>query len=113
MNFTSAIQTCLNKYATFSGRAARPEFWWFVLFGCLVNIAAGILDSALFGHGPHLAQPITALTSLGLLLPNLAVSARRLHDIGRSGWWVLIGLIPVLGILLLIWWWTRPSQPAA
>lgn len=112
MDFKTAIRTCIDKYATFSGRASRSEFWWFVLFGFLVNLAASVLDAAIFGSGDGAAQPIAALTSLSILLPNLAVAVRRLHDIGRSGWWLLIVLIPILGTLILIWWWTRPSRNA-
>ena len=67
MDFQTAVRTCLKKYATFSDRAARAEFWYFALFGLLVNIAASIFDSAVFGGAS--AQPITALASLALLLP--------------------------------------------
>lgn len=98
MNFGQAISTCFSKYATFSGRAARPEFWWFFLFQVLVSIGA-----SLFG------DIISALVSLALLLPALAVGARRLHDIGKSGWWQLI-MLTVIGLLLLIYWWAQPGN---
>jgi uncharacterized membrane protein YhaH (DUF805 family) len=123
MDFQTSIRTCLQKYATFTGRARRSEFWWFVLFGILVNIAASIVDSILFGHssysgmmgggGMHMGYDggiIGSIASLALLLPNLAVGARRLHDIGRSGWWMLIALIPVIGWILLIVWYARQSD---
>jgi uncharacterized membrane protein YhaH (DUF805 family) len=109
MDFQTAIRTCLDKYATFSGRAHRPEYWWFVLFALIVQAIAAMLDSALLGHSGNGGGPISGVASLALLLPSLAVGARRLHDIGRSGWWLLIGLIPIIGTLILIWWLTRPA----
>ena len=98
MNFGQAISTCFAKYATFSGRASRPEFWWFFLFQILVSIAASMLGDVVAG-----------LVSLALLLPALAVGARRLHDIGKSGWWQLI-MLTVIGLLLLIYWWVQPAS---
>ncbi|MEO7885689.1 DUF805 domain-containing protein [Polaromonas sp.] len=97
MNFAQSISVCLGKYVDFSGRAARPEFWWFFLFQCLVGIAASFLGDVVSG-----------LVSLALLLPALAVGARRLHDIGKSGWWQLICLT-VIGILVLIYWFVQPT----
>jgi uncharacterized membrane protein YhaH (DUF805 family) len=98
MNFGQAISTCFSKYATFSGRASRPEFWWFFLFQILVSLAA-----SMFG------DLINGLVGLALLLPALAVGARRLHDIGKSGWWQLI-MLTVIGFLVLIYWWVQPGN---
>ena len=98
MNFGQAISTCFSNYATFSGRASRPEFWWFFLFQILVSIAASLLGDVVAG-----------LMSLAMLLPALAVGARRLHDIGKSGWWQLI-MLTVIGLLLLIFWWVQPAS---
>ena len=98
MNFGQAISTCFAKYATFSGRASRPEFWWFFLFQILVSVVASMLGDVVAG-----------LVSLALLLPALAVGARRLHDIGKSGWWQLI-MLTVIGLLLLIYWWVQPAS---
>ena len=98
MNFGQAISSCLSKYATFSGRASRPEFWWFFLFQILVSIAASMLGDVVGG-----------LVSLALLLPALAVGTRRLHDIGKSGWWQLIALTGI-GLLVLIYWWVQPAD---
>ena len=97
MNFGQAISTCLTKYATFSGRASRPEFWWFFLFQILVWIGASFISEMLSG-----------LVSLALLVPALAVGARRLHEIGRTGWWQLLGLTGI-GLLVLIYWWVQPA----
>ena len=97
MNFGRAISTCLSRYATFSGRASRPEFWWFFLFQILASVAASMLGDT-----------VAALVSLALLLPALAVGVRRLHDIGKSGWWQLLVLTGI-GLLVLIYWWVQPT----
>ena len=98
MNFGQAISSCLSKYATFSGRASRPEFWWFFLFQILISLAASMLG-----------ETINGLVALGLLLPALAVGTRRLHDIGKSGWWQLL-MLTVIGLLVLIYWWVQPTD---
>ncbi|SMF02245.1 Uncharacterized membrane protein YhaH, DUF805 family [Tistlia consotensis] len=95
----AAVRACLQNYATFSGRAARPEFWWWVLALFLASLVLSVIDYLLFGHG---RGPISSLFSLAVLLPNLAVGARRLHDGERSGWWLLIGFLPVIGVIVLI-----------
>jgi uncharacterized membrane protein YhaH (DUF805 family) len=95
-----SVRTCLNKYADFNGRAARPEFWWFIAAQFVVGL---ILNMVL----PMLGM----LFSLAVLLPTLAAGSRRLHDIGKSGWLQLLGLIPVIGWLILIYWGAQPGQP--
>jgi uncharacterized membrane protein YhaH (DUF805 family) len=112
-----AVRTVLSKYATFSGRASRAEFWWWILAVFLIGIVAQIIDSAIVGPmlgfeggDASAGQPLSLLLSLAILLPALAVAVRRLHDIGRSGWWILLGLIPIIGFLVLIWFYTRPSD---
>ena len=96
MSFSDAVTTCLRKYATFSGRARRSEFWWFTLANVIAAIVASLLDQIL---GTTLISP---LLSLGLLLPSLAVSVRRLHDTGRTGWWCFIALVPLVGAVVLL-----------
>jgi len=98
MTFQEAIRVCLNKYAEFNGRASRPEFWWFTLFVILITCVASIFSHALAG-----------LVTLGTILPQLAVGARRLHDIGKSGWWLLFLLIPFVGDIVLIILWAQPG----
>lgn len=93
----------MQKYAKFDGRASRSEFWWFALFSFVASLVLGLIDSVL---GVALLQNIFGLA---VLIPSLAVAARRLHDIGKSGWWQLIGLT-VIGILLLIYWYVQPSE---
>ncbi|GEO83573.1 MULTISPECIES: DUF805 domain-containing protein [Alphaproteobacteria] len=106
MDFQGSVRTVLSKYATFTGRAARSEFWWFALFVLLVNIATGFIDSAVFG-----GQVLNTLAGLALLVPQLAVGVRRLHDIDRSGWWLLLALVPVIGWIVLLYFNIQPSQP--
>lgn len=108
MDFKTAVRTCLSKYVDFNGRALRSEYWYFVLFLLLTNLVAGIIDAMLFGGGGD-TQVVSALWSLAMLLPSLGAAARRLHDLDKSGWWLLIGLIPILGALVLIYWFIQPG----
>lgn len=111
MNFQTSVKTCFSKYVTFSGRAQRSEFWWFVLFVWLVSIVLSMVDSFVFGttvtteYGFEASTntPIfSGLFSLAVLLPTISVAVRRLHDINRSGWWYWIALIPLIGFIVLI-----------
>ena len=107
MTFADAISDAFSKYATFSGRSSRAAYWWFYLFEVIMVIAAFVVDLAAGTGGI-----IYALVVLGLFLPNLAVTVRRLHDSGHSGWWLLIGLVPVVGfIVLLIFTLQRSDAP--
>jgi uncharacterized membrane protein YhaH (DUF805 family) len=106
MNFPDAVRRGLGNYATFTGRARRSEFWFFWLFNLAAHVVAGLLDEALLGG----ASVLNAIVSLGLLLPNLAVSVRRLHDVGRSGWWLLIGFVPLVGIVVLLIWYVSHGE---
>lgn len=92
----------LRQYAQFGGRARRKEYWFFVLFNVLFAFAFGLVDVGLglWDQASGIGV-LSGLYSLAVLLPGLAVSVRRLHDTGRSGWWLLIGLIPVIGALVL------------
>ena len=93
MTFGESISVCFKKYVGFDGRAARSEFWWFALFTFLVSLALGIVS-----------QSLSSLFSLAVLLPSLAVGARRLHDTDRSARFLLLWLIPVIGWIILIVW---------
>lgn len=99
MTFVESIQTCFRKYASFEGRAARYEYWWFVLFLILTQVVAEMLSPTLAG-----------IFVLATLLPAIAAAARRLHDVDRSGWWQLIGFIPLIGWILLIYWMVQPGK---
>lgn len=115
MSFSDSAKTVLNKYAVFKGRARRSEYWWWCLFSILVVAVSIGLDN-LFGWdfeimGESIGYgPLYALTGLALFIPGLAVCIRRLHDIGYSGWYYLFAFIPLIGTLLLLWWFTRDSQ---
>jgi uncharacterized membrane protein YhaH (DUF805 family) len=93
----------LQKYADFSGRAPRAEYWWFYLLIIVAYVVATILDSVLgLGQtvGPY--GVVAALAMLAVLIPSIAAGVRRLHDTDRSGWWLLIGLIPLIGAIVLL-----------
>jgi len=102
VNFVDAVKTCLSKYADFKGRAGRPEFWWFMLFCTLASVITAVIS-----------QRISGVISLLLLLPAIAATARRLHDIDKSGWWQLVSLVPLVGWLVVLYWYLQPTQPQA
>jgi uncharacterized membrane protein YhaH (DUF805 family) len=107
MDISEAVKTVLQrKYADFNGRAARPEFWWFLLFNVIVLAILSVVDAVVFGSGK---QFLAILYDLAVLIPSLAVSVRRLHDKDKSGWWVLIALVPIIGGLLLLYWYATPG----
>ncbi|MDD2967709.1 MAG: DUF805 domain-containing protein [Desulfovibrionaceae bacterium] len=111
MDFVSAVKTCvITKYATFNGRASRSEFWFYTLFYWIVNTALLILGSA---FSPEIANALCSVLSLALLMPTLAVGARRLHDINKSGWFLLLHLILLLGSIVLLIMACRKGTPEA
>lgn len=135
MGFIEAVKTCFSKYATFKGRAMRSEFWYFMLFGMLIQfvlmvfLMSSIDFNALASDNPedHFAGVsaiygstigiLLLVVGLALILPSIAVGARRLHDSGRTGWWQLlyfvtaIPLIGLVALLALIYFWVQKSQP--
>ena len=105
MGFGQAISSGFSNYVNFSGRSCRSEYWYWILFIIVADIVAGIIDYAIG------IQVVTGLFGLATLLPNLAVAIRRLHDLDRTGWWIFIGLIPLVGwIILIIWYCTRGTN---
>lgn len=102
----------LRKYAVFEGRARRREYWFYALFVVIISVVLNIVDRV---TGTYNAMYETGLLgglfALAVLIPSLAVGARRLHDTGRSGWWLLIGLIPLVGAIVLIVFFVIDSQP--
>ena len=110
MGFVEAIQSGFNKYVGFTGRAARSEFWYWALFVFIVNLIAKFIDSAMGADMTHVGL-VGGIVGLALFLPGLAMTIRRLHDRDKSGWWVLLVLIPLIGaIILLIWFIMRGTQ---
>ncbi len=104
MYFQTSIKTCFNKYAVFSGRASRSEFWFFVLFGFLGGIISSIIDVMILGYPFEENGPINLIFTIALMIPSISVAARRLHDINKSGWWQLLWITIIGGILLIIWY---------
>ena len=102
MTFTEAIRSGFQNYVNFSSRAARSEYWYWVLFAILMSIVSGVIDRVLFPHAN--VSPIETLVGLALILPGLAVTIRRLHDLDRRGWWIFLPLIPLIGMIWLIVW---------
>jgi len=120
MAFGDAVGTCLRKYVDFSGRARRPELWWFVLFVSILTCFASVVDTIVFDtdriqFGIFLFDqgPVGKVVTVLLVLPMLAVGARRLHDIGRSAWWLAIGLVPCVGFVVLLVFFCTGSQGRA
>lgn len=116
MTMTEAVKTVLGKYATFSGRAARPEYWWWVLATIIAFTILGVVDGAIVApmmgfeaFQQEAGEPLSTIAALAILLPQFAVLVRRLHDSDRSGWWVLLNFIPVLGTLVLLYFLVQPS----
>ena len=103
---------CMKQYADFGGRARRTEFWMFVLFNIIFSVVASLIDRAIgFKIGAIQMGIIGLIYSLAVLIPALAVSVRRLHDIGKSGWMILINLIPFIGWIWFIVLMVKDSQP--
>lgn len=105
MNFGEAVSDGFSKYATFSGRSSRSAYWWFFLFSIIVYFGAAIVD------GAAKTQVFSVLALVALFLPGLAFQVRRLHDTDRSGWWVLISLVPLVGYIVLIVFLCTDSGP--
>lgn len=108
MNFSEAIQSGFNNYVNFNGRAQRSAFWYWVLFAFIGGIVCNILDMAIFGSDSF--YPLSTIFTIGTILPNLAVGARRLHDTGRSGWWQLLWFLPIIGFIILLIWFIQQGE---
>lgn len=109
VSFSQAVRMAFDSYCRFQGRSSRSEYWWWVLFTFILGSALSLLE-LLLGFSSTAAQATNGLLSLVLLLPGLGLSVRRLHDIGKSGWWILLGFIPLVGTIILIIWFAQNSQ---
>jgi len=102
----------LKKYAVFSGRARRKEYWFFILFNIIISLALGAIDGLMGSYNESAGVGLLGgIYSLAVLIPGIAVTVRRLHDTGRSGWWFLIVLVPVIGALVLLVFMVLDSKP--
>ena len=106
MSFTEAIQSGFRNYVGFSGRAARSEYWYWVLFIFIVGLITSGVDHGIVS-GNSQFSPVTSIVGLALLLPNLGMAVRRLHDLDKSGWFLLLGLIPIIGVIILLFWFVQ------
>lgn len=110
------ILAITKKYADFSSRSRRTEFWMFFLFNIIISIGLSVILGLLGSVDPTgtialLGSAVIGLVSLALLIPGIAVTVRRLHDTGRSGWWILIGLLPVIGLIVMLIFMVLDSEP--
>jgi uncharacterized membrane protein YhaH (DUF805 family) len=101
------------NYVTFTGRSRRKAYWMFVLFNIIAAVLAGVIDNVLGLAGKDGYGPISGLYSLAVFIPGLALAIRRLHDTGRTGWWMLLGLIPLFGWIILLIFFVTNSQPGS
>jgi len=110
MNWYLAV---LKKYADFEGRARRKEYWMFILFNILISFVIGILGAIIGETGGLITVSLSGLYSLFIFIPSIAVTVRRLHDTNRTGWWILISLIPFFGAVILFIFMILDSDPNA
>jgi uncharacterized membrane protein YhaH (DUF805 family) len=119
MGFIDSVKSVLmNNFANFEGRASRSEYWWFYLFTFLVSFPLGFIDGFMLvimdvpiDSLLWVLSPMMTLFQLAIFIPSLAVMVRRFHDLGKSGWWVFILLIPCVGIILYIVWMASDGEP--
>jgi uncharacterized membrane protein YhaH (DUF805 family) len=97
MGFVDAVKTVLGKYVVFTGRAGQAEYWYFFLFNILAAIVFSIIGEIL---GVRL---LAFVVNLALLLPGTGVAVRRMHDVDKSGWWLLLCLVPFIGLIIIVW----------
>lgn len=111
MDLTTSVKVCFKKYATFEGRARRSEFWYFCLFCLLVGVVTLYIDISVLGYTiEEEYTPLNTLAYLAVFIPSISVTARRLHDIGKSGWWMLLALTGIGIILLIVWYATEGEK---
>ena len=102
----------LKKYAVFSGRARRKEYWYFFLFNIIIQIVLAFVDSATGNFDPEVGMgPLGTIYILAVLIPGIAVTVRRLHDIGRSAWYLLVLLVPLIGVIVLLVFLAQDGKP--
>ena len=113
VSFTEAVGRGFAGYVDFRGRATRAEFWWFALFLTIVGFGASALDIGFLHYSWEEIGPGSIVFLLATLVPSISIGARRLHDIDMSGWWQLVIFVPIVGIVLLTYWWCKRTRPSA
>ena len=115
----NSVRRVLSRYATFSGRASRSEFWYWVLAIVIVMFIFRTIDATIIApllgfkpFQPQAGQPLSMLLTLALIIPNIALGVRRLHDINRSGWWTCIAFVPFIGFAVLLYFYIKPGDAA-
>ena len=108
MEFTESVKRNLttSAYADFSGRASRSEYWWYTLGSFVIGLIVGFVEA-------FVGIPLVSVTVLAMIVPSIAISVRRLHDTNRSGWYLLLGLVPLVGSLVLLFWWVSAGDAKA
>lgn len=113
VSFGDAVKRALTvNYCNFNGRSSRSEYWWYVLATFIFGMVLGVILNVIFGSESTIGSIVNGVVSLALFLPGLGLCVRRLHDIGKSGWLVLLGLIPLVGAIILIIWFAKESEMA-
>ena len=111
LTFTDAVKVCFSKYADFSGRARRQEYWYFVVFNMVAQAILNFVGRLIFGADSSMSTALTGLFSLAVFIPSLAVTWRRLHDVDKSGAYYLFMLIPLVGWIIVLVQLCKDSQP--
>lgn len=121
MSFFDAVRFGFVRYVNFTARSSRSEYWWWILFVLLADVIVVVVSSSLFGPSiqqSHTGMPrqiydggnLAVIFHVAVLVPTIAVSCRRLHDINKSGWWLLLILVPVIGSFILLYWFVQPGK---
>jgi len=108
VSFVESFSLFFKNYVDFKGRSARGAFWWWVLWSVLIGVVLGIADGIIVGFDSGI-DPLSNLFSLATLIPGIALTVRRLHDVGKSGWWILLAFT-IIGLLLLLFWYIQPAD---
>ena len=112
VGFAESVPLFFKNYVNFRERSSRGAYWWWALASALIAVVLAVIDGLIFGFDPGDTELFGNIFSLVTLVPNIALSVRRLHDVGRSGWWLLLYLT-VIGILVVLWWAIQPGERAS
>lgn len=109
LEFSTSVRRCFKKFATFKGRSSRAEFWWFTLFILVSQMASFWIDDKILSSPGHIG-PLASLLIICFSIPFYAVGCRRLHDIGKSGWWLVLSAVPFIGSVILMFWLAKRGE---